>query len=360
MKKAVIILLTVFATTGLVAIPAFAEPEENSWVSLTEMPTGRGYLEAAVVNGKIYAIGGSGPIGVNEEYDPATNNWTTKAPMPIPQQSFAIAVYGGKVYCFGGEGNGTANQVYDPAMDTWQIKSSLPTERYGLQAQVVDNEIFVIGGVKGIGYNLGVEELNVTEAYSPLTDTWTTKATIPNPSGRVSAVIDNKICVIGSNSTQIYDPVTDSWNICAPFNASRGMGIGTCCAAATTGIMAPKRIYLYYDSTLQVYNPYTDSWTTGAPPPTNNRGDAAIAVVDDQLYLIGGFQLTEWWQFIDYAANERYTPFGYGTPQSTPTPVPSMWQADSFSSVQVALLCGAAAAVAAVVGVAAYLRKHRR
>ena len=33
-------------------------PATNSWVSKPSMPTGRGYLGSAIVNGVVYAIGG--------------------------------------------------------------------------------------------------------------------------------------------------------------------------------------------------------------------------------------------------------------------------------------------------------------
>ncbi len=358
MKKLVVLLLAVVVASGSVAMPAFAVSTEDIWVSLAEMPTARGALQTAVVNGKIYAIGGSGPIGVNEVYDPATDNWMTKAPMPIPQQNFAIAVYEGKIYCLGGEGNETANQVYDPANDTWQIKSSLPTGRYSLEAHTIDDEIYVIGGVRELGHGLGIEDLNVTEAYNPSTDTWTTKSPKPNPMGYVSAIVDDRIYLISAEVTQIYDPQTDTWSTGAPPKSSNRFGIQvTCTAAATTGVMAPKRIYLYDDSIMQVYNPYNDSWATVAPPPTNSREYAAFAVVDDQLYLIGGF--TEWWQSIDHAANERYTPFGYGTPQPTTTVAPSGWQAESFSTAQVTLVSIAVAATAAVIAVSIYTAKRK-
>ena len=49
------------------------------------MPTARSGFGVTVVNGKIYAIGGSnsgGYLRIVEEYNPATNTWTTKAIMP--------------------------------------------------------------------------------------------------------------------------------------------------------------------------------------------------------------------------------------------------------------------------------------
>ena len=72
------------------------------------MPTARNHLSSAVVDGKLYAIGGrtSGPSGnlnANEAYDPSTNTWSTKAPMPTARGGLASVAINGNIYSFGGE-----------------------------------------------------------------------------------------------------------------------------------------------------------------------------------------------------------------------------------------------------------------
>ena len=79
--------------------------QENSWTSLTPMPTPRAGIGVAVVDNKIYVIGGSywsNYFGINEMYDPATNTWTTKTSMPTPRASFGITVFENKIYVIGG------------------------------------------------------------------------------------------------------------------------------------------------------------------------------------------------------------------------------------------------------------------
>jgi len=353
MSKSFGLLLVLFlAASCLIAVkPAFSSTNtanaENTWVKKASMPTSRSHLKAAAVNGRIYAIGGSGPIGANEEYDPALDNWTEKTSMPSPKQSFAIATFNGKIYCIGGLGEVVSadNKVYDPANDSWENKASMPTARYGLQANTIDGKIYCMGGVKLLGYNQGYQELNNNEVYDPSSDTWTTKAPMPNSAGYASAVVDNKIYVIGSGAIQIYSPETNTWSTGASplVNITLGANGQSSSAVATTGFMAPKRIYVYDGSSLQIYNPQNDCWTFGAAPPTS-RQYLGIANVNDTLYFIGG--LTDDpsdlpWYYTFLNTNEQYTPIGYGNlPEQEPFPTPLVVTASivSVTTISIGLL----------------------
>jgi N-acetylneuraminic acid mutarotase len=286
--RRIITVLVIFAVlaTSCVVIGKPAWAVEDSWTTKASMRVARSNLGVAVVNGKIYAIGGNGGsalyLDTNEEYDPATDTWTSKSPMPTPRSHFAIAVFQNKIYCIGG----------------------------GTQ-------------VKNDGYVTGVNEV-----YDPATDSWTTKTPMPNAAtDYVSAVVDDKIYIIGGlgQSTsgilylnQVYDAKTDTWSSAAPV----GTILNAAVAGATTGVNAPKLIYVIggyygkttdfdkpYERTNQVYNPENDSWALCTPMPIDNWG-YAVAVVDDLLYAIGGANINN---NIPYAHNLQYTPIGYGT-----------------------------------------------
>ena len=71
---------------------------------------------AAVVNGKIYAIGGNNPQKTVEVYDPSSNSWSTAASMPTARASLAAADAKGLIYVVGGNDN---NNVTVNAMEQY-------------------------------------------------------------------------------------------------------------------------------------------------------------------------------------------------------------------------------------------------
>jgi len=333
MKTSNVFLLVILIISSLYVV--YIRPvkaTEDSWTTKEPMPTARYRFGIAAVNGKIYAIGGQASgvtLGTNEEYDPATDTWTTKTPMPTPRYYFAVAVYQNKIYTFGGLTelplqNNTyvgVTEVYDPATDTWETKTSMPTNRSALCANVVNGKIYLTSGIVYGPPPSFSSKSDVTEVYDPETDSWTTKASIPTPvCSYTSAVVNNKIYVIGgskqyttyANCNQVYDPETDTWTEAEPIPT----GVRFAAAGATTGALAPERIYVIGGSTTQfpdgsnltqIYDPEKDVWITGAPMPTP-RGGLLVAVVNDVLYAIGGFN-TNGDNVL--AVNEQYTPIGY-------------------------------------------------
>lgn len=342
-KVAALILVLLSLIVSCVAFVNAVSDSERSrwdtWGSKASMPTERVTVGAAVVKGKIYVLGGNGDYhNTNEMYDPTTDTWMKKAPMPTPRKSFGMAVYQDKIYVISGltesdggyyDGITGVNEVYDPATDTWENKTSLPTRRYGIGANAIGGKIYVIGGKNASGR---IDEIN--EVYDIATDTWTKMAPIPaRVSFYASAVVDNKIYVIGGTNgsvygdlTQIYDPETDTWSRGAPipFPAT---GVG---ASATTGVWAPKRIYVIgavqpygladqegnvvvvSNVQNQIYDPEKDAWTIGAALPIA-RILFGVAVVDDILYAIGGTNSMIFSSYITFGDNQQYTPYEYGT-----------------------------------------------
>jgi hypothetical protein len=317
------------------------------------MPEQKECFGAAVVNGKIYVIGGYPGVGyypfsnITQMYNPANDDWITLAPMPTARINFGIAISNNKIYVIGGQDDENMittpemsyqfevltgiNEAYDPTTNSWDNKASMPIPRNHLQANVVEDKIYLIGGQHQQSIELPPSEhsSNLTEVYDPTTDKWTTMTPIPNPVySYCSAVVDDKIYIISgafansslSNLVQIFDPKTNTWTLGAPIPTPMQQAA----AGATTGTMAPKRIYVIGGNTTQAYNPKTDTWTFGADMPTYRYG-LSVAVVNDTLFALGGsaVSLTD--------ANEQYTPIDYGTPDPTqqPTTTPTQTPTES-------------------------------
>ncbi|MGW8317413.1 MAG: kelch repeat-containing protein, partial [Bacteroidales bacterium] len=76
-----------FIVMGLMGMLSITQAQNSSWTQKADMPTARLGLATAVVDGKIYAIGGypyanGAGMTTNEVYDPNTNKWEGRAPMP--------------------------------------------------------------------------------------------------------------------------------------------------------------------------------------------------------------------------------------------------------------------------------------
>lgn len=81
------------------------DPVAGTWQSLPTMPTARGGVAAAWIDGRIVAAGGEEPTRVLdtvEAYDIATGAWSTLAPLGVPRHGMSLAVAGSSVYAVGG------------------------------------------------------------------------------------------------------------------------------------------------------------------------------------------------------------------------------------------------------------------
>jgi N-acetylneuraminic acid mutarotase len=188
------------------------DPLTDTWTTKTSMPTAREFLCANVVNGKIYLIGGSKPVNlndpsfvpnVNEVYDPETDSWTTKTPPPTQVSAYASAVVDNKIYVIGGSPVGNLTQIYHPETDTWSYGAPIPNACWGAAAGattgvLAPKRIYVIGGHPTFTLN---------QVYDPETDTWTMGAQMPTSRyGLGVAVVNDMLYAIEGTKNEQYTP----------------------------------------------------------------------------------------------------------------------------------------------------------
>ena len=157
---------------------------------------------SAAVNGKLYVIGGPGPIGDVEIYDAASNSWTTGQPAPMPfENRNQSCVHGNSIYVFApvleGSGGYPSELVlkYDTAAGIWSETAPMrePHLRFASCA-AVGEAIYLAGGE--VFY--GPEELDLVERYDPLQNSWSSPTRLKT--GRQSplaAVVGSEIVFIG-------------------------------------------------------------------------------------------------------------------------------------------------------------------
>jgi N-acetylneuraminic acid mutarotase len=135
-------------------------------------PTARNSAAGAVLEGKLYVVGGRTVEGGNradaEVFDPATGAWERLTPMPEPQGGIAAAAHQGRLYVFGGEffgagGSGVHERswVYEPADDAWEEIVPMPVPRHGLGAVTVGDAIYVVAGASEAGGSGTSDRLSV-------------------------------------------------------------------------------------------------------------------------------------------------------------------------------------------------------
>jgi RNA polymerase sigma factor (sigma-70 family) len=205
------------------------DPATDKWTKKADMPTPRYGLSTSVVNGKIYAIGGclrypfpdvGVPTAAVEEYNPETDTWTKKADMPTLRWYHSSSVINGKIYAIGGTSDDqrvvlAIVEEYDPATDTWTRKADMPTARMYLCTSASGGRIYAFGGsfIEQIGGQSFIAALKTVEEYSPETDTWTKMADMPTARYLLTAsVVNGKIYVIGG----VVGGRNFNWNPPAP------------------------------------------------------------------------------------------------------------------------------------------------
>src|SRR5919197_5290564 len=216
----------------------------KSWSKGPYLPTPRGALSATAVGPKIYAIGGarnpdySTPelrpnvpvenVATNEVYDTASNTWAAVRPMLTARNHHGAALIDGKIYVVGGRigstfiiglsNNISTNEVYDAAKDTWASVLGMPTPRSGIGVAVLDGRMHVLGGEAYLNDLVGTYRTH--EAYDPKTTGWQRLPPMPTPRHGVAvAEIGGKIYAVsgsnvaggggpheGVNVNEVYDP----------------------------------------------------------------------------------------------------------------------------------------------------------
>ena len=233
----------------------------NKWSTVASLPMPLNHPNSAVVNGKIYVMGGltttADPTfwqatGSCFMYDPSSNKWTTVATMPKGREigSASVGVRGTTIYLAGGLSNtsltpadeeGTVGIFTSFCTQTKKFTTlpNMPAGRDHAGVGLIDNNLYVLGGRYG-GHN---NTKNTVYRYNINSNCWDTGlAKLPTATGGcASGVIGNQIFLFGGEGyqktadglfpgTQAYDVKKNSWssyaNMDVPRHGTAGAAIG--------------------------------------------------------------------------------------------------------------------------------------
>lgn len=169
----------------------------------------------------------------------------------------------------------------------WKVLADIPSPRFGGAAAVVNDKLHVLGGVNMNPHTPGgaraARAVNLHHAYDPATNSWSTKAPIPDNSGWPAiATYKGKIYLFGGDNKAIdasmtdtawvYDPATDRWSRLAPLPHPRSY---------SSAVSVGDYIYIFGARTLRSdgapdrstfrYDPATDTYTRMADLPEGAR-----------------------------------------------------------------------------------------
>ena len=212
---------------------------------------------------------------------------------------------GDRFYLFGGRENSRTLDVYDYQTKTWsQIPDSAPAEFNHFQAVEYQGLIWVIGAFKDNAYPKEVPA-DYVWAYNPATNEWIQGPEIPAHRRRGSAglvIHQDKFYIIGGNIEghngkyvaffDEFDPATGVWT--ALPDAPRPRDHFHAAVIRNKLYLAGGRLSGGRDGVSQpliaevdVYDFSSNTWSSAPELPTP-RAAAAVGVLENELYVIGG------------------------------------------------------------------------
>ncbi len=248
--------------TGFSAHFESYDPFNNAWTVLRPLPEARHHITLSAVNGLLYGVGGftGGFPDWRAQptmfiYNPISNTWTGGTDLPAARAEGVSAVVDDKIYLIGGRVRATKdarlfddhidsvrNEVFDPTTQRWSIRANAPTARNSAASAVIDGKIYVVGGRKFVKNADGTtHQVNVPnlEVYDPKLDRWETRSPMPQAQGGLAATsLNGKLYVFGGEQWVpeqkvfaegwVYDPRTNGWEALPPLPTPRhGLGAAT-------------------------------------------------------------------------------------------------------------------------------------
>ena len=179
------------------------------WSELPPMRRARGALTGGVIDGRIYAVsGGPNPFPVDktpyrdvEVFDIARGRWSPAPPIETSRHHVGAAVLNGKLYVVGGRRTGdyslASAERFDPRRDRWEALPPLPLGVGDLRVVSAAGQIIAIGGDDETGWQEGGGYVTRTAwSYRPGAKGWSRLPDMNQPRhGFAAAAVGDRIYV---------------------------------------------------------------------------------------------------------------------------------------------------------------------
>ncbi len=238
--------------------------------------------------------------------------WQTRASIPYRVQEIYPALHKGEIYLAGGlspdvdpsaQGISDRLYIYNPATDAWRRGPSLPEPRHHPYLVSTGPRLYAFGGfvaAHGGRWSASADILLLDEAAGQ----WRKVSQLKHPqSETVAAFIDGRVYLASGRAPegtananwndqrdiramQIFDPRTNEVTVGPAAPTARNSAAG----AVIDGqlyVVGGRVVNDGNRATTEVYQPATGTWRTVAPMP-NAQGGIAAAAVAGKLYVFGG------------------------------------------------------------------------
>lgn len=278
---------------------AIYNPESNQWQIMTSNNSPTGKITSSVWTGsKLIVWAGSEYAGVSPTnaggiYTPPSsanaNTWTTITTTGAPSRraEHPIVWTGSKMIVWGGAGGSpyftNSGGSYDPVTNSWTTLATVAlTGRFRSSGIWTGSKMIIWGGYDGVSYD------NDGATYDPNLNNWTMISTTGAPSPRMvyhSGIWTGSRMILWGeivNDGGIYDPGTDTWTSVSTTNSPSGL-------SGLQQVWTGSHLIVLTGAQLGKYNPVTDLWSYGSSTNTAvSSSNGAVAWTGSKILYWGG------------------------------------------------------------------------
>ncbi|NIX55748.1 MAG: hypothetical protein GWN14_07415 [candidate division Zixibacteria bacterium] len=188
----------------------------------------------------------------------------------------------------------------------------MPTARYGMTAAVPNQKIYVMGGAE-FGHNA----IDIVEMYNPAQDSWQTNIAPLNfaRSNAAAVAFEGKIYIFGGrdhnqfiSAAEAYDTSANQWSVVSQMPTPRE-GIAAVAVDSAIWLIGGATSQMN-SSKVERFYPHTGDWDTLAHSLNVARVGAVAAVVNNDVYVMGGYYFGPLNSYEKYLRGQGWTSVG--------------------------------------------------